>query len=166
MYHVMNHAVAASWLFLERSDYESRLAILSAAVADDLMRCHAFCLMGNHDHLLLSTEDDRLAKVMQRINRSYAGTFNQAHGRVGRVFRQPYESVHVESECHALELIRYIALNSERAGGGAAESYEWSSYPGLVGVRPAFSFVDPTPASRPMRPRTSSSTQARWACGS
>jgi putative transposase len=145
MYHVTTHAVANSWLFLERSDYESRLSIFADAVEDGWMRCHAFCLMGNHDHLLVTVAENRLALLMQRMNRRYAGTFNQEHGRDGRLYRAPYRSVLVVSEGHTLEVVRYIALNPEQVGGPAAEEYEWSSYPGLVGLRRPFGFVDPTP---------------------
>src|SRR6266567_1264929 len=131
MYHVTTHAVANSWMFLEESDYQARLSILIEAVEDGWMRWHAFCLMGNHEHLLISVEDDRLAKLMQRVNRSYAGTFNQLHRRRGRLYAAPYNAVPVISERHLLELIRYIALNPEVVGFGRAEGYRWSSYPAL-----------------------------------
>jgi len=144
-YHVTTHAVANSWLFIEDADYVTRLSLLAQAVADGWMRCHAFCLMGNHEHLLISVEENRLAALMQRLNRSYAGTFNSAHHRRGRVYRAPYNAEPVISERHLLELIRYLALNPEQVDFGRAESYRWSSYPALVGVVQPLSFVDPTP---------------------
>ena len=113
-YHVTTHAVANSWLFLEDTDYIRRLSLLTQAVVDGSMRCHAFCLMGNHEHLLITVEENRLAALMQRLNRSYAGTFNSAHHRRGRVYRAPYFAEPVVSERHLIELIRYLALNPER----------------------------------------------------
>jgi putative transposase len=145
MYHVTTHAVANSWLFLEDEDYTTRLSLLAQAVADGWMRCHAFCLMGNHEHLLISVDENRLAALMQRLNRSYAGTFNSAHHRRGRVYRAPYNAEPVISERHLIELIRYLALNPEHADFGRAESYRFSSYPALVGIVQPLSFVDPTP---------------------
>jgi putative transposase len=144
-YHVTTHAVANSWLFLEDTDYITRLSLLTQAVADGSMRCHAFCLMGNHEHLLITVEENRLAALMQRMNRSYAGTFNSAHHRRGRVYRAPYFAEPVVSEPHLIELIRYLALNPEQVDFGRAESYRWSSYPALVGVVQPLSFIDPTP---------------------
>jgi putative transposase len=145
MYHVTNHAVADSWLFLEDSDYEIRLAMIFEAVAKGSMQCHSYCLMGNHEHLLISVEADQIATLMQGLNRAYAGTFNQTYRRRGRVYRAPYDAVAVKSERHLVELIRYIALNPEIIGWGRAEAYRWSSYPALVGVVQPASFVDPTP---------------------
>src|SRR5687767_15350805 len=100
----MTHAVANTALFVDERDYAARLTILEDAVRDGLMRCHAFCLMGNHEHLLVSVEENALARAMQRTNRFYAGTFNQRHRRVGRLYRAAYQSVLVESESHMLEL--------------------------------------------------------------
>src|SRR6266478_6289774 len=91
-YHVTTHAVANSWLFFDDADYVTRLSLLAHPVADDWMRCHAFCLMGNHEHLLISVEENRLATLMQRVNRAYAGKFNIAHDRRGRVYREPYDA--------------------------------------------------------------------------
>lgn len=86
-----------------------------------------------------------LEHVMQRLNRSHAGLFNQRYGRRGRLYRAPYYSVHVEAETHLIELCRYIALNPEVANLGSAESYEWSSYAGLVGLKQPLSFIDSKP---------------------
>lgn len=144
-YHITTHAVANSWLFFDDADYIARLSLLAHAVTDGWMRCHAFCLMGNHEHLLISVEENRLATLMQRVNRAYAGKFNIAHYRRGRVYREPYNAEPVVSERHLLELIRYLALNPELVNLGRAESYRWSSYPALVGVVQPLSFIDPTP---------------------
>jgi putative transposase len=144
-YHVTTHAVANSWLFLEDADYVTRLSLLAQAVVDGWMRCHAFCLMGNHEHLLISVEENRIASLMQRLNRSYAGKFNTAHGRRGRGYREPYNAEPVVSERHLLELIRYLALNPELVDLAPAESYRWSSYPALIGAAQPLAFVDPQP---------------------
>jgi REP element-mobilizing transposase RayT len=145
LYHVSTHAVADTWLFFDEDDYARRLAFFADAVTHHRLRCHAFCLLRNHDHFLLGVEHDCLANVMQRLNRGYAGSFNRRHGRRGHVFASPYFSVLVTSEAHMLEVVRYIALNPEFAGLGRAEDYRWSSYPSLVGFHEPVSFVDPTP---------------------
>jgi REP element-mobilizing transposase RayT len=145
MYHVTTHAVANSWLFLEDTDYQARLAMLADAVQRGLMRWHAFCLMGNHEHLLITVDDGCIARLMQRVNRAYAGLFNQFHGRRGRLYREPYGSVPVVTDRHLVELIRYLALNPEVVGFGKAESYRWSSYPALIGVVRQPSYIDPAP---------------------
>jgi putative transposase len=145
MYHVTDHAVAGTWLFLEEADYDTRIAQFAEAVRQRALRLHQFCLMGNHDHLLLSVEDGELSKVMQRLNRAYAGSFNREHRRRGRLFDGPYDSRSVVSERHLLELIRYIALNPEKDHFGRAEPYRYSSYAALVGLVEPLDFIDPEP---------------------
>jgi putative transposase len=145
IYHVRNHAVANSPLFNDEYDFSFRLGLVEQAVREGRMRCHAICLMGNHDHLLIGVEDGQLASVMQRINRNYAGNFNYRWGRRGRVYWAPYGSSPVNSDAYLLELIRYFALNPEWVARGRAEDYVWSSYPDLIDLRRAMPFVDPTP---------------------
>ena len=53
---------------------------------------------------------------MQRLNSCYAQHFNRRHGESGHRFERRYHSVLIESDAHALELIRYLALNPVRAG--------------------------------------------------
>lgn len=145
MHHVTTLAVAGSWLFASAADYELRLAILAKAVRDGRIEINQFCLMGNHEHLLVSVEDGGLAKAMQWINRSYAVSFNADHARVGRLYGRRYGSTHVVAERHALWVVSYIALNPEAVANVSAETYRWSSYGSLVGVRDPFAFVNEKP---------------------
>lgn len=145
LYHVTNHAVAGMPLFHDQLDCETRLGLIARSVREGRFICNAVCLMGTHDHLLITVEEGTLGHAMQRLNRAYAGEFNRRHGRKGRVYSGPYYSGLVEAEAHLLELCRYIALNPEEVKRGSAETYEWSSYGGLIGMRNPFSFVDPTP---------------------
>jgi len=145
MYHITTHAVENSWLFHDSGDYGVRLSQLAEEVRRSAMRVHAYCLMGNHEHLLLSVDDDRLATVMQRLNRRYAGRFNHRYGRRGRLYWGPYDSSPVLSNRYLVELIRYLALNPERDNFGRAETYRWSSYAGLIGIMKPLWFVDQRP---------------------
>ena len=145
MYHVMTWAVYGSWLFADEADYAYRLAQLAQAVAAKRLRLHMYCLMGNHEHWLVSVEDDALARAMQQLNRSYAVAFNCAHLRKGRVYGRPYESKPVLSQRYLQILVAYLALNPEAHGFGRAESYRYSSYPALIGVQRELPFVDSQP---------------------
>jgi REP element-mobilizing transposase RayT len=144
-YHVSMHAVWGSLLFCDPDDYRKRIEQLEEAVDDSLLTCNAFCLMGNHEHWLITVVDDVLANVMKELNRSFARYFNRRHGRKGRVYSGPYFSVLIESERHLLEVARYLALNPEEVGFTTAERWPWSSYGGLVGTQRRFRFVDPSP---------------------
>lgn len=104
--------------------------------------CHAYCLMGTHFHLLVTTPEANLAVGMQRLNGSYAQGFNQRRDRAGHLFQGRYHAVLVESDEHLLELYRYIALNPVRAGAcERATDWVWSSFAAAVGLAPPPSFA-------------------------
>src|SRR5262245_61722288 len=85
-YHISNHAVWGSLLYCDLQDYRKRVEQLVDATDDLRMACNAFCLMGNHEHWLITVGDNVLADLMQELNRSFARYFNRRHGRKGRVF--------------------------------------------------------------------------------
>jgi putative transposase len=91
--------------------------------------CHAYCLMGNHYHLLIETPDANLSQGMRQLNGIYTQKFNRRHGRVGHVFQGRFKSVLVEKDSYLLELCRYIVLNPVRARIVThPEDYPWSSF--------------------------------------
>jgi REP element-mobilizing transposase RayT len=100
-------------------------------------RCHAYCLMDNHYHLLLETVDAGLGAGMQWLNGTYAQGFNRSGGRSGHLFQGRYYAGLVERDAHLLEAARYIVLNPVRASlCDAADEWEWSSYRGTAGNAP------------------------------
>lgn len=95
---------------------------------------HAYCLMGNHYHLLVETPRGNLSAGMQRLNGRYTQYFNRRHRRVGHVLQGRYKAIHVEKEEHLLELCRYVVLNPVRAGlVERAGAWPWSSYRAICG---------------------------------
>jgi len=145
MHHVTTLAVAGGWLFGTTEDYELRLRILAKAVRDGRWEINQFCLMGNHEHLLVTVESGGLAKAMHWVNRNYAVTFNATHGRRGCLYGRRYGSKHVADERHALWVVPYIALNPEAIANVSAETYRWSSYGSLIGLRNPQRFVNDKP---------------------
>lgn len=77
-----------------------------------LVKIHAFCLMPNHYHLLLSPMiESGVAMFMQKLNGGYVQYFNQRHERAGTLFERKYKSVLVDNQAHFLHLPYYIHLN-------------------------------------------------------
>lgn len=142
-HHVTLHAVAEEPLFADATDYRKRLALLERETCEEF-RVNMFCLMGNHEHLIVTVADNVLPLVMREANRSYARWFNRRRGRRGHVYSARYFSERIQSEAHALSCVRYVALNPEGARW-TAESYPWSSYRSLVTGTNEFEFVDPEP---------------------
>jgi REP-associated tyrosine transposase len=122
-------------VFDDAEDRSFFLGLLASTVERAGWRCHAYCLMGNHYHLVLETPEPTLAKGMHRLNHAYARWFNQKTGRVGHAFDARYGSIVVESEQHELELMRYVVANPVLAGiCRQPELWQWSSYSATAGL--------------------------------
>lgn len=129
VYHVTSRGNARQDIFVDDTDREKFLSILAATIGRYNWLCHAYCLMGNHYHLLLETPDSNLSLGMRMLNGVYTQAFNRGHQRVGHVFQGRYKAVLVEKDAHLLELCRYIVLNPVAAGiATAPEQWPWSSY--------------------------------------
>ena len=104
--------------FLEKFSRDSRCAV------------HAFCLMTNHVHLLLTPpEASACAVLMKSLNQNYAQHVNRVHGRTGTLWEGRYRSCLAASERYVLACYRYIELNPVRAGiVSDPKDYLWSSY--------------------------------------
>ena len=74
----------------------------------DGLVCHAYCLMGNHYHLLVETPLANLGEAMHRINRGYVQQFNATHEREGHLFERRYRSWIMGDEARQMEALRYI----------------------------------------------------------
>jgi putative transposase len=91
---------------------------------------HAFVLMDNHVHLLLTTRDaSGCATLMKSVAQLYAQYVNKTYRRSGHVWEGRFKSCLVQSERYALACYRYIEMNPVRAGlVDAARDYAWSSF--------------------------------------
>ena len=133
-YHVTSRGNEEKEVFKSQKDREKFLDYLATASSRYGAVIHAFCLMGNHYHLLLETPDGNLSQIMRHINGAYTTYFNSRRKRAGHLFQGRYKAVLVEAEAYATELTRYIHLNPVRAGITVCpETYPWSSYRGYIG---------------------------------
>jgi len=129
LYHITSRGNARECIFLDDKDRTRFLVILSDAVNRCSWICHAYCLMGNHYHLLIETPDANLSRGMQFLNGVYTQRFNRRHQRVGHLLQGRFKSILVEKESHLLELARYIVLNPVRAKMvRGVRDWPWSSY--------------------------------------
>ena len=111
------------------------LHTLGEVVLDRGWRCHCYCLMPNHYHLMVDTPRADLPEGMRDLNSAYATRFNAAHELAGHVFQGRYGSRLIRSDPHAREVSRYIPLNPVRAGLRTnPEDWEWSSYRAAAGM--------------------------------
>jgi len=134
VYHLTARGNERQAIFLDDTDRRRFLSLLGREVHQQGWFCHAYCLMGNHYHLLIETPRGNLTKGMRRLNGTYSQSVNRRHQRVGHLFQGRYHAVVVDREPYLLELCRYIVLNPVRAGvTQAARDWAWSSYRATAG---------------------------------
>ena len=117
-------------IFYAEDDYRFYLETLKKACAKHQCDVHAYVLMTNHVHLLITPyKSDGLSKVIQMLGRYYVQYFNHTYQRTGTLWEGRYKATLIDSEHYALGCYRYIELNPVRAGmvNHPAE-YPWSSY--------------------------------------
>ena len=127
-YHVMNRGAYKQKIFYHDEHYLEFLKLMSQAAKQFEVKFHAYCLMGNHYHLMLTTPLPNLSRVMRHINSVYTQHFNKDCKRDGALFRGRYKSILVQSDDYSYTLLRYIHLNPVTAGlVDSADEYRWSS---------------------------------------
>ena len=135
IYHVTSRGNARADIFLGDVDRDVFLSILADTAARHNWFCHAYCLMGNHYHLLIETPDPNLSLGMRQLNGVYTQAFNRQHQRCGHVFQGRYKAILVEKDTHLLQLCRYVVLNPVAAEMvSLPEQWVWSSYLATAGV--------------------------------
>ena len=137
-YHVVQRGNNRLPCFLDDGDRLRYLCLLKDALLKTDCRLHAYVLMSNHVHLLVTpSTPGAVARMMQRLGRSYVSLFNARHGRTGTLWEGRYKACLVDSENYVLRCYRYIELNPVRARMiDDAAAYRWSSCAANVGQRP------------------------------
>ena len=98
-------------IFYGNGDYVFYLRKLEKAIEQYSCQLHAYVLMTNHVHLLITPlEDDALSKVMQSIGRVYVQQFNYLNNRSGTLWEGRYKATLIESNQYLLACQRYIEL--------------------------------------------------------
>ena len=128
--HVVQRGVDRAAIFFHEDDYAAYLANLTQYQSEWGVQVHAYCLMTNHIHLLLSGDHAySVPRFMKAVNQRYVQYINGAYRRSGTLWEGRYKSSLIESERYFLTCMRYIELNPVRARMVAnAGDYCWSSY--------------------------------------
>jgi REP element-mobilizing transposase RayT len=128
-FHVMNRGVNHQPVFIENEHAEIFLELISRCHENMGLECHAYCLMSNHYHLLLSTPNANLAECMKVINGQYNQKFNRLTKRDGPLFRGRFKSILIDDQAYLAQVSRYIHRNPIEADlCKNAADYPWSSF--------------------------------------
>jgi putative transposase len=138
LYHVTARGDRRDAIFLNDGDRRRWLDLLGEVCDRFHWRCHAYCQMTNHYHIVVETPEGNLARGMRQLNGVYTQFINRTHRRVGHVFQGRYKGILVEKDSYLLELARYVVLNPVRARMVAdAGEWPWSSYRMMTGQESA-----------------------------
>ncbi len=128
-YHITSRGNDQKDIFLSNADRSLFFEILKETVRDASWICHAYCLMGNHYHLLVETPEANLSVGMRQLNSNYAQSFNRKNNRTGHLFKGRFDSRLVQKDAYLLAVARYVVQNPIRAGiVEKPELWAWSSY--------------------------------------
>jgi putative transposase len=135
-HHIMNRGLERRTVFRSDTDRRRFLKLLRECARRYEIVVHAYCLMGNHYHLLVQDNLGNLSRAMRHLNGVYTQGFNRLYHRDGPLFRGRFRAQAVQQEGYALEVVRYIHLNPVRARLVArANDYLWSSHLYYVSAR-------------------------------
>lgn len=158
--HIVQRGNNRAPCFVVPGDYPRYLAFLLDAAERTRSAVHAYALMTNHVHLLVSPgEPGAASALMHLLGTRYVAYFNRRHDRSGTLWEGRFRSCVVDSEAYLLRCYQYIELNPVRAGMVVRpEDYRWSSYrrnalgvhDNVVSDHPAYTALDSDPSRRCM----------------
>jgi putative transposase len=134
--HIVQRGVNRADCFRRDADRLVYLALLQESSAATGCAIHAYCLMTNHVHLLVTpSQPTAPAALIYKLGQRYVPYFNRRHARTGTLWEGRFKSCLVESPRYVLACHRYIETNPVRAGMvDAPADYPWSSHAGNVGA--------------------------------
>jgi len=128
--HVIQRGNNRQQILVEEADYWFLWEKLLSAAEKFHCDIHAYTLMPNHFHLLLTPwQNDGIGKLMQYIGRYYVHHFNRSHDRTGTLWEGRYRATLLDPKAYLIPSSRYLELNAVRAGlVDDPGDYGWSSY--------------------------------------
>lgn len=143
VYHVTSRGDRREPIYRDDTDRRAHLDVIAQAMDRFDAKVLAYCLMGNHYHLVLYTRQGNLSRVMRHINGVYTQSFNRRHGLVGHLLQGRFKAVLVDRDAYLLALCRYVERNPVAAGLVAMPGdWPWSSCRAYVGAQATPPWLD------------------------
>jgi len=135
IYHVVLRGINKQTIFEDEEDNEMFLVTVNQYRKQSGYLLLAYCLMGNHIHLLMKTGSEEPGQIFRRIGASYVYWYNRKYDRTGHLFQDRYKSEAVETEAYLFAVLRYIHQNPLKAGlVKNLEDYSYSSFAEYLGL--------------------------------
>ncbi|HKJ22981.1 MAG TPA: transposase [Gammaproteobacteria bacterium] len=143
VYHISTRGNADQTVFLDDQDRRMFLETYAEVSSRMQWRCHAYCLLNDHYHLVLETPKPNLSKGMRQLNGVYTQRFNQQHDRGGHLFQGRYKAVLVERSRYLKEVCRHVVRNPVHLRLVRKPSaWKWSSYRATAGLEEGPDWLD------------------------
>ena len=128
--HIVQRGNNRDACFFCDDDYLYYLEVLGQGLRRYHVELHAYCLMTNHVHMLMTPDDESgISRVMQHIGRMYVQYINRTYRRSGTLWEGRHKASLVDAETYLLKCYRYIEMNPVAASMvNTPEQYRWSSY--------------------------------------
>lgn len=134
IYHLMLRGINHQTIFEDEEDHQKFLQRLEECQEDGAYTLYAYCLMGNHIHLLVREDREDIGTIIKRIGVGYVYWYNWKYERSGHLFQGRFKSEVVENDRYFQVVIRYIHQNPLKAGiVRNIGDYRWSSYKEYIG---------------------------------
>ena len=134
IYHIMLRGINKQQIFEDPEDYCKFLDIVKECKAICGFKLYAYCLMGNHIHLLMQEGPETLEQIFKRICGRFVYWYNIKYRRVGHLFQDRFKSEPVNTENYFLTVLRYIHQNPVKESiCKHVEDYLHSSYSAYFG---------------------------------
>ena len=131
VYHILNRANSREAIFRKEKDYEAFEKILFQGKEKYPIQIFSFCIMPNHWHFVLSSENgENIPNFMRWITHTHTQRWHAIYRSIGcgHVYQGRYKSFPIEKDEHFLQVCRYVERNPLRAGiVQKAEDWRWSS---------------------------------------
>jgi putative transposase len=128
--HMVQRSNNRNACFFCDDDYQHYKTLLLQSTKRYGAELHAYCLMTNHVHLLLTPlAEDSISRVLQHVGRQYVQYINKTYKRTGTLWEGRHKSSLIDAENYLLTCYRYIGLNPVAANIVIQpQDYQWSSY--------------------------------------
>ena len=128
--HIIQRGNNREPIFARKDDYRFYLECLEDAIERYACVIHAYVLMTNHVHLLVTPDtEESLPKTLQSVGRRYVQYFNYCYGRTGTLWEGRYRATLIDSDSYLLTCMRYIEMNPVRSDMVKHPGdYSWSSF--------------------------------------
>ncbi len=126
--HIIFRGINHQNIFLEEDDFEEYLYRLKRISSKYYLEIYAYCLMGNHVHLLIKEGIEDISVSLKRLGVGYVQWYNKKYRRSGHLFQDRFLNEPVEDDVYLLTVSRYIHMNPVKAGMvKRPEDWKWSS---------------------------------------